>query len=312
MPILAIPGAQPPGQVIDEAARWSGLAVSWTDGNGRSWDLCEPSSGVVLAPGGIKGFGSPSLTRYSSTAPGVSGSRFKGYRVEEREVFLPLYVWSGRNTTEFAARDRELWAGLRPDLTGTIRVTTPDGYWRELQVRFEDDGDLALDADPFLTGWQLYGVSLVADERPLWRGPERTWTFQGSGASGFFAPTGGVVTISPSQTIGIDGGTVLNDGDVPAWPTWSIMGPCDTVTVGVAGGTVAYQQPLADQEVIVVVTDPFTQGVFGEDGTDLTANAVWSPLPVRPGENEVSVQMTSLGTGAAVSLSMRPDYFRAW
>lgn len=309
MPILAIdPGA---GAPVDTSSAWRGATLTWTGADGQVWDLSDPSSGVVLSDGGITGLGMPPMTRYSATAPAVAGSRWKGWRVDEREVFLPVFIFSSSSSAQWVSRDRAFWAGVRPDAYGVLTYSTADGESRSLRCRFSDDGTYSVSRDPNLTGWSLYGLTLVADEHPLWEGTRQRWEFSAGTTAPFFSGAGGVVTISPSQTL--SDASVTNLGDVDAWPAWSVTGPVDQISLGVGGGTVTYLAPVAAGQTVSIDTDPREMSVVDGSGVDLSANATFRALPCPPGNPvELDIEASGAGAAARVSMTLTPQYFRAW
>lgn len=309
MPILT--GTATAGEVVAAVEAFRGTSLVWTDHTGASWDFSDPSGGVVALNSGITGLGMPTITRYTSVAPAVAGSRWKGWRVEEREVMLPLLVWSDVSDAQFLARDRALWAGMRPDAPGTLTFTTPDGQSRVLTCRFSSDNGDTTYYSPTRSGWHEYQVSLVADDDPLWRGPAERWTFAAGTASPWFSGAGGVITISPSQTLG--NAQVTNRGEVDAWPVWSVTGPVDTLVLGVGGGTVSIASAIAAGQSVDIDTRPSSLSIVDQSGADLSGVAEWRALPCPPGD-PVELSITAAGTSAAtrITMSLTPGYFRAW
>ena len=84
MSIVLVDLPAPPGG----GASVAGVAMTWTGGDGSSWDLTRRSDGVWLMPG-FRGLRMPPLDRFVSDSPSVDGSRWRGNRVLEREVFWP-------------------------------------------------------------------------------------------------------------------------------------------------------------------------------------------------------------------------------
>lgn len=311
MPILASTSVSP-GDVAAEAARWETMSLRWTGADGSVWDLADYSGGAVLAQGGLRGLGMPTMTRYSTAGPVVPGSRWRGMRIEDRDVLWNVFVGSDGGSADWLIKDRAWWAGLRPDVAGTWRVTLPTGSYRELTCRLVDDGDWGPEVDPVMSGWALYQVSLVADDDPLWRGAPIDQTYTAGSSTNWLSPGGGgVIGISPSQTIG--SATLTNPGDVEAWARWSITGPCDSAVLGVAGGTVTYTSPIASGRTVTIDTSPRVLTARDDTGVDVSGLVTWSALPIPPGANvPLTVTLASLGAGAQVGVRIVPGYYRAW
>jgi hypothetical protein len=305
MPILSYIDDTPP---VTAAQQWFGMGVTWTDCNGKVWDL--NGRDVLLVQGEVRGMGMPTFDRYSQTSPALAGSTWKGYRAQERECFWPLMVHTYAGTIEWLGLDRSFWAGLRPDATGTWTITAPDGAARSLDLRFVDDDDAPLTADPMLRGWFVYGISLVA-ERPYWRGPtiNRSWSVTAGG--NWLSPATGVVRIAPGADV--QTAVATNPGDVEAWPIWRATGPMTSAVLGIGGGSVAYPEEIPDGVTITIDTHPDRMTAVSSTGADLSGDVVWSPLPVPPGASvTASIALVDADPGAIVQMDLDPLYFRAW
>lgn len=283
--------------------------MSWTGWDGSEWDLTNPSGGVFLTTKGVEGLGMPSHLAWVGESPAVHGQYYRGHVVEPRPVFWPAYLYSDKGTAEWLALDRAFWRSLQPGKHGQWTVETPGGGRRSLSCRFVDDGRHAYPYDPLFRGWAAYGVSLIADN-PFWTGEpvRRTWS---QGASTDFY--GGAAKGPPfhiSSGSQLSSATITNEGDLEAWPVWTITGPLTSVTVGVDGVTVQWTVALAAGDVLVIDTDPTVQSAWlnGVDVTDQLGTADFTPIP--PGEDR-PLSLTMAGTGA-VEASIAPRYYKAW
>ena len=308
MPILASPF-----QVVaplDVAASWPGIsAMTWTGWDGSEWDLLG-SNGVALTAG-ARGMSMPPVDRFTSTSPALAGSRWRGSRTLEREVFWPLFVYNDGGSQAWVEHDRAFWRTMDPTRPGLWSVTHPDGTIRTLVCRFVDDGDGVFDRDPSAAGWAVYGVTLVA-EQPYWQGTPVTQTWKTVSPVSFFgAGSGGPpFTISPGSSLAK--ASINNPGDVDAYPLYTITGPVDSVSVGYAGNVVQLGA-IADGQTRIVDTRPDRLTVKDQNGVDrwseLGASANFdAPLP--PG-NPISLSLAMVGAGT-VTASIIPLYYRAW
>lgn len=294
-------------------AAWEGVQITWTGYDGIVWDLTSPATGVVLAPNGVRGLNMPPITRYTRTSPALAGSRYTGFRVEEREVFWPVFIYSKSSSVDFVVRDRAFWQSMRPDRPGVWAVGRNGAETRYLRCRYADDGDQQFDTDPVLAGWCLYGISLVADDQPMWEGEQLSWTFLQDGAGGsWFSDTGSVFTLGPASTL--SGASVSNPGDVDAWPVWRVDGPTDSGSqLGVGGGEVVLNASIAAGAYVTIDTRPDRMSATTNAGVDLSDAVTWGPLPVPPGTVvDADIALTSPGAGAQVSVDLTPLYYRAW
>ena len=317
--LVASPRPAPPPP---PAVPWPGVAsMTWTvpdlvpegdDVAAHALHLLRPDShGLMLVQDGVRGLGMPQVQRWASTAPAVHGSAWRGFRVEEREVYWPLLVWSDAGTDAWLGRDRALWAGMRPDLVGWWDVATPSG-WRRLRLRWtETDAQFA--RDPLRSGWHVYGITLVA-EQPFWEGA--TSTIQWSSGAGVPFLPGPPFTMSGSRSL--NDATLDNPGDVPLWPVWRIHGPCSTARVGVAGAVIEVPFAVPAGQTLVIDTSPEAQTATmyptgrysgnGLDRTGLLGAAAFAPVPPA---GRVVLSLAAAG-GGSVECSVTPRYYRAW
>jgi len=299
--------AAPSAPPAPPANPWPGVSMSWHGTNGTAWDLCSDESGVRLAPG-VTGLTTPPRDRYTSQSAGVPGSRNRGGRTAEREVFWPLAVWEQSGTAAWLEYDAAFWASLNPRSTGVWRVTPPSGQWRELTCRPTGDGNKAWDFAPGLVGWTKYGVYLVAED-PFWYGPEITSPLWTSAAPVDFIPPGGGPPYHPGSATTIDSAKLTNPGDEVAWPTWTVTGPVDSVQVSVDGHSVGYGE-LIEGDVLVIDTDPRVQTAT-LNGVDVTGDLdSYDFAPIPAGET-VPLDIVMVG-GGTLQASYRPRYDRAW
>ena len=306
-------GTEGPGGAPDGA--WGELGVSWTGWDGSEWVLSSPTSPVWLTPAGTRGLNMPPTSRFTSQAPALAGSRWRGYRVEERPVFWPLFIY-GDSTAQWRAADRAWWATMRPDAPGTWTVTQPDGTRRRLRCRYDGDNDQVFGRDPFSVGWVLYGVDLVAED-PFWRGDPVRRSFSAAPAEAFYGGAGGTGFAPPyviSANTSTATATMPNDGDEPAWPVWTVNGPFTSASVGVAGRTIAVPFSLASGKSLRIDTRPDRLSAVDSDGNDRVDDlGAVSFAPVPPGV-EVPVTITVPGSTSAttVAVEIEPLYYRAW
>ena len=303
---------------------WTGIAsMTWASDYLRgSVDLLDPASdGLMLVQDGVRGLSMPPIQRWSSVSPALDGSRWRGHRVQEREVFWPLLVWSDAGTDAWLERDSLLWRMLRPDETGTWTVATPRDGFRSLRCRFVDDGDHSFGRDPLRSGWTVYGIRLVA-EQPYWEGEKQIVTWDNEPAEPFLP--GPPFTISGSNPM--DEAVLDNYGDVAAWPVWTVQGPCSSAEVGVGNRKITIPFEIGDDETLVIDTRPDAQTAIIERETFITTPEGWFEqvveevdrtadlgavefAPVPAGE---AVELSLTSNGGWVRAELTPLFFRAW
>lgn len=321
MPLLTTSGASlpevptPPTPAPGGGTAWGELEVSWTGWDGSRWVLSSPTSPVWLTPDGCRGLNMPPIDRFTSVAPAVAGSRWRGYRVEERPVFWPIFLY-GNSTAEWRDVDRAWWRTMHPGATGVWTVAQPDGTRRHLTCRYADDNAHTFTRDPFPLGWAAYGIELVAED-PLWRGEPVRREFRAAAAEQFFGGNGGSgfgppFHISPSTSP--DEASVTHDGDEPAWAVWTLHGPFSSAAVGVGDSVVQIPFGRLAGQSLVVDTRPDRLTVLDSDGGDRVddlGQVAFAPVPAGV---EVPLTVTLAGETSAtvVEVEVEPLYHRAW
>lgn len=312
MPIVVTPSVVPPQlDPID----WSGIqAMTWTGWDGSVWDLTGRTGGVALMPG-TRGLTLPPFDRFVSSSPSVSGSRWRGWRADDRSVFWPTRVYHGDGSAAWTAYDRAFWKSLRPDRTGVWEVVQLNGEARRMELRLSGDSEMALDIIPSILGFVTYPISL--DGSPYWESSEPiTRFFESVTPQPFFGGTGGGGFGPPfyiSSGSSLTSATITNPGDVDAYPTYVITGPSTAVSVGYAGNVVQYAATIPDGQTRTIDTNPDKQTVVDQDGNDRWADLGSSAefdAPIPPGAG-VPLTLSMTGTGS-VSVQITPQWFRAW
>lgn len=297
------------------------LEMTWTGWDNSVWTLTNPDSGLFLVQGGVRGLNKPTFTRHTSVAPGLAGSRWRGRRTEEREVFWPLYLYSDGDALDFGLRDSAFWATMHPDRPGVWSVRHPNGTVRRLRCRFTSDGDQAFERDPFAFGWTTYGITLIA-EQPFWEGPDYTRTWAAEGAVDFLGGPG-VINISSSNTTA--DAVVRNDGDEDSWLVWRVRGPIASAQLEVNGKIVPIPFAISGNRELVIDTRPDRQVAVEQDvqtdtvpaGTNTVERtgdlglADFTPIPTGI-DLPIGIDLNGGGLTTAVTASFTPLYHRAF
>lgn len=292
-------GRQRPGMVLD---------VVWRGADGSEWHLTDPSSQVALTPG-LRGLEAPEYDRWTSDAPGLAGSRYRGSRAQSREVFLPVLV-RGASSADWLAVRKAWDHSMSPDVEGTLEVVVA-GERRYLPCRWVRS-EAGWSRDPLLAARSVVGEYLEAGG-VYWLGDPivREWQADGPAAD-FFMTADGVFWITPSNTLGA--ARMDNPGDVAAWPVWTIHGPCDTASVGVDGGVIEVPFALGAGEWLRIDSRPDQQSAVDDTGADRVDDlGAVSFRRVAAGSGaELTLDATGTGAGFAVTAELTPMYRRAW
>lgn len=293
----------------------------WHGVDGSTWDLGNASSGVLLGHG-VKGLYLPPIERQVQTYAGLPGARFKSSRTSQRDVEWPITIFSETSSEDFWDKQSRFFRSLSPDVPGTWEVVDTLGRSRSLQLRLTGDGEYSPDIDPFATGFASMLLDFVADQ-PYWQGAEISQQWAAPVEYLFFG--GGDPTVPaqvaaqagppfvPSQSTSLTDATITNPGDVPAWLTETVVGPCDNITVTVNGGQIGFGA-VASGSTLVINTAPSGPGARTAflDGVEVSGQVTsWDPRPLPPGV-EIPVEIAVTGAPSSVAVSFIPQYYRAF
>ena len=263
-------------------SEWGRLVVTWTGWDGSVWTLSDPSQNVFLSRGDLRGLSFPPFNRFTSTSPLIAGSRYRGGRTDERDVFWPIVV-SADSSDEFLAVNRAFRRTLDPEKLGTWTVTTPGGESRSVKLRHVPE-DVGYDVDPVKFGRQVYGVRMVA-EQPFWAGApiKRSW-YETAPPPGLYAGPG-VLNFAPGSSF--DTASIPNPGDVEVYPVWTVKGPSTNIVLGVDGKLIELPTTLGQFDYRVIDTRP--DQLIVRDG---------EPIPGVYGPNEMTYELGAVEFGA--------------
>lgn len=297
-----------PAQAVAASAPAGGLSMSWTGWDGSVWDLSQPEVSGLFLGAQARGLGAPDADRFSTVSPALAGSRHRGSRILEREVFWPLHIL-GDPGSAWVGRDGAFWRTMRPDAPGVWSVTGPDGSTRSLTCRWVSTEDSFL-MDPTRVGWASYGVYLVADEDPYWSGAPVVRSFSPGEPVDFFDPAG-----SPPFHISagnlLASATVDNPGDVESHPIWRVDGPVTDVEVGVQGRVIEVPIEVAGGESLTIDTSPTAQTAIRSGGEDVTSQLGAVDFAPIPAGDVVPLSLSMVGTGT-VTVTLPTRYLRAF
>lgn len=293
---------------------WVSAQHTWIDYTGTEWDLSYGLSGLKLMRG-TRGMRPSPHQRFSGKSPGRPGSIYRGQNSLERDVMWPLKVFSYEGSAAWIRHNTRFWDGMDADRPGYWVVTQP-GYddqpstRRSLKIRYEGLVDDSDDDDLGLVPWVNYGINLVADEDPMWRGEPIRRTFTAAGGEDFYGGAGGggfgpPYFISAGSTT--DGASISNPGDVTAAPVWKVSGPTTNATAAVDGHLISFPMTLAAGQWIRLDTDEAEQIAIDQDGNDRTLELGAVDFAHIPRGSNVPLAISITGTGS-VEVEIVPGY----
>jgi len=291
---------------------WTGARMFMNTSDGKRWAFAGGYGSGVRMKSGVRGLSNPDYVIHKTPYASLAGSRYRGSRAVDREVFWPIWVWNDQGDQEWMDYDASFWAHMDPDEVVVWEVEQPNGTSRYLDVRFVSDNGATFEKAPGMRKWVPYGINLSA-EQPYWRGEKQTPSW-GAGLTpvpffgGIGSPGGPPFYISSDALV--ENATVYNEGDVDTWPRITFEGPFTNVEVTINGFTIAYAPDIAAGSKLVVDTDPTVQGAFlnGTRVTNQLSPRQFAPLPAR---SQVPVTLNVTGTGT-VSMEFTPLFRRAW
>lgn len=291
--LYAAPGLAP---VPDSFKPWVGMTHRWTAWDGTVWDLSDPEAGVFLLNDGLEGLGMPDITNYTHSSPVVHGEAWDGWLATGRKVFWTVAIFHDADSVGWVRRHRAFWRSMRPGKTGVWSVGLPTGETFNLRLRFRGDGGHSYTTDPVGRGWEVYGVELFP-EQPFWEAPPVVEFWDSGEQVPFLGPEdiGPPFYVSPVSTIGT--ATITNPGDVDAFIQWTVIGPTESVTVGIGGKNTVVPFVVPDGQKLVIDTNP--RNLIAElNGVDVMSRLRefnYPPLP--PGE-DIKLSLAMKGNGS--------------
>lgn len=287
----------------------------WTSASGSTRVLTNPATGAYLGVGGVVGHHAAPVTHLAATPPTLDGGVYRSRKVEPRDLALRVHVGAAtaqgwNDTVRDLVNDFDTTDG-----PGVLCVAQPDGSRRYLDCRYLSGFESPDGGDPGAVPHAVYTVLLRAYD-PWWYGVTETKKFEvqttqtlfgdGSGAPPFY--------IMPTELIG-SGSTIINPGDVEAYPVWTINGPMTACTVALSGGgSFTITDTLGAGEWVQVDTNPSTpafEKIVDDAGTNLwgTATSNYPNLWALPaGTSTVTVSLTGSTSSSSVQMAYFPRY----
>lgn len=281
--------------------------ATYTDPSGRVWPLTDEAAGWFTLADGVSGL---DVTPYDLTKDAYprGGTRLRHRQPAERTIIWPLHVY-GSTHLEFLGRWRALADALVASLhdgPGWLEIARPDGTRRRIAVIYQDGFEGQGKQGSYITS-DTAVVTLYCQD-PYWINPVPvTERREYSPGVDFLDP---YPSVSSGQVLGET--TLTNPGSVEAWPTWTISGPADLVTIRhedtgeefiIDPDGVGHGQLLAGERVVVTMDPPRVRGPAGETWTgalNWPGATLWS---LRRGVNNVSFQLDGADVGSAVEVS---------
>lgn len=307
MPLLIGTFTAPPSDDVPVYVEDVGtIRATWIDPTGVEWPLSDidPDTGAFTT-WDISGWGARPY-EYTTDPLTRGGEDVRFIRAKPARFTWPLHIY-GDTHMEFTQRYRDLRRAFMmtawQNLPGTLRVSRPDGTARQIQCWCEDGWGLEkgqgwLSATPVLTLFAPDGY--WTDVTPI--------TVSRASATGVDFLSG-FPAVSSSQVLGAT--TIVNPGDVRAWPSWVITGPATAITATntTTNETFTLTTTLtAGQQATI---DTLKAQVRGPTGTNLVGSLNWPTAylwSLLAGSNSITFTVAGSGTGTRIDLTFYPRY----
>lgn len=282
------------------------MRAVYTDPDGVEWPLTGPHHlHGSFTTRGPAGWGAGSITIVTDPLA-TGGESVRHIRANARRLTWPLHIY-GHTHQQFVERYRALVAAFTATThrrkPGMLRVERPDGSARQIDVYYEDGlqgaaGENWLSANPVLTLYCPDGY---------WRDVNPTEVIREYAVGATFL--GDYPRVSSSRVLGET--TIVNPGEAPSPPVWTITGPATSFTAinHTIGQQFEVSYSLAGGEQITITTTPPT--VRGPGDVNLVDALSWPDSQLwllAPQSNDIEFTIGGATTGSSVRMVFYPRY----
>jgi len=253
---------------------------------------------------GITGFGIPPTSVRIEASAG-DGGVFRHSKRLPRDVDLPITIF-GANRAAVQVNLRRLGRILQDDQGATqIKAVYQDGTSLFLPMHYTAGAETTWGTNTAGLTWCRWVVSMRAPN-PFWLSSIEEEFSIGTGSTGRgLLPLLTKMKVSSSSTIGVV--TVVNAGDVKAFPIWQITGPIKALVISDGNQSFGFADVFSG-EVITVNTE--NGSVTNADGANLYARLAPAPklFSLTPGTTGLSILGTDTDLDFNVLLTYSPRY----
>lgn len=281
--------------------------VTWIDPDGIET--------ILAVEWDVAGRFSPPTRFEEEGIPDQDGMRLRAVHHDARDFVLPLWI-EGSSEADLRTKMRNLVSSMNPLRgDGRIRVTSPVGDQREIVCRAASGLEMGERLNE-TSGPEVQRAAVVFRAwEPYWQestdsvsGP---WTVGGS--PGSFFPIFPLRLASSEVFASV---SVVNSGDVDAWPVWTITGPGANPRLrNLTTGKDFYLPLYTIQEGEVVTIDTRPTGSTRKTVTSSTVGNLYGKLsgttalwPFAPGTNAVSIEMGAATSATSIQVARRHRY----
>ena len=279
------------------------ISISLIGSNGDTIELTNEFSDYILTTG-VLGFGiPPTQVRIAESAS--AGGTWRNTKRGVRDIDLPIVV-TGTDRQDLENKLRRLSNCLQ-DIDGPtkIRATYTDGTAFELAAHYVGGGDVEYGADS--NGRQAKWVISMQAPNPYWESVNpQNFTLQMNDERGLLKGNTSLTQLRLSGQYGFGDVTLVNTGDVVAYPTWTITGPVDSVSISQNGVGFTYTETVAAGDQIII--DTFSGTVTDQDGINRYGNLAAAPklFAIKPGTTTVTISAPGADATSVIAGNFKP------
>lgn len=253
---------------------------------------------------GIGGFGIPPTSVRIEASAG-DGGVWRHTKRLPRDVDLPITIF-GDNRVDVESKLRRIGKILQDEQgPSKLRATYSNSTSLYLELHYVGGAETTIDNNSAGQTWCRWVLSMRAPN-PFWRSGIKEQFSISTGSTGRgLLPLLTKMKVSSSSTLGVV--TVVNAGDVNAFPVWQITGPADDLVIGNGTDSFGFAKVFSG-EVITVDTESGT--VINADGENLYARLDDAPklFSLPTGTTGLSVLGTDTDLDFNVKLTYSPRY----
>jgi hypothetical protein len=222
-----------------------------------------------------------------------------------RQLDLPVTV-IGTDRGDVESKLRRLNKVLQ-DAQGATKIsaTYSDGPVLQLSAHYVSGAEGSRGENGGMT-WQRILLSFQAPN-PFWQSSvSESFTITSGNTGRGLLPNLAKLLVSSSQTLGVI--SVTNDGDVAAYPVWTVRGPISGLSISDGSLSFGFDDSVATGETIVINTE--TGVVVDDTGTNRYGILSTAPklFKLNPGNSSLSVIGTDSTPETQVVLTYSPRY----
>lgn len=285
-------------------------ALGWVDADGSLTPI-RGGTDIAVAEE-VTGRFAPTMRFTVGTVPLQPGQRFRSVTHGLADIAVPVVFWPSSAT---ALRTLlRAWAHrldpVRGD--GALRVTAPGGDQRELVCRYLDGLERVVEDDFSDRFGHTKAVLHFIAEQPYWQDVSDTSASWSVSTPATFFP---IFPLRLSSSEVFADVTVSNDGDVEAWPVWTVTGPGSSLALRnlTTGELLSSSATLLGGDTLTIDTRPGRKTVTALSGSNQfstlsSASTLWS---FTRGSNSVRIELAGTTAASGVALKWRRRWLSA-